>query len=194
MNHPVTIQDLKLYFPETTPDELRMLMQELLRRSLCSISIVDDSITERFQATDTLVEYLRIIGGASEAFLQRVQRTEKTYLREEEQLRLEQARTPLRVNVISDATQHRASALRLREALRLSAKGDRLTSLRIIEEVEQLEPEYWELFRVRGFLLSQFGRAEDATVAYQRALDLAPDDKSRARVRFFYGGHLMQCR
>ena len=190
-NRPLSIQDLKLYFPETTPDELRGTMQELLRRSLCNISIADDALTERFQATDALVEYLRIVGGASDDFLQRMQRTEDEYRREEERLRLEQGRTPLRVNVISGSSEHRASALRLRDALKASVKGSATTAaLQIIDEVEQFEPDYWELFRVRGFILSQSGRIEEATEAYERALALAPDSEAKARVRFFYAGHL----
>ncbi len=190
VNRPLTVQDLKLYFRETAPDELRLVMQELLRRSLCNISVVDDSITESFQATDALVEYLRIVGGASDDLLERVQRTEDAYRREEERLRLEQGRTPLRVNVIDGASEHRASALRLRDALKMSARGDTVSALRIIDEVEQLEHTYWELFRVRGFILSQLGRVEEATAAYEQALSLAPDEETKARVRFFYAGHL----
>ena len=190
VNRPLSIQDLKLYFLETSPDELRGVMQELLRRSLCNISIADDALTERFQATDALVEYLKIVGGASDAFLERMQRTEDEYRREEERLRQEQGRTPLRVNVISGSSDHRSSALRLRDALKCSAKGEVATALQIIDEVEQFEPDYWELFRVRGFILSQSGRIEEATKAYERALALAPDSDDKARVRFFYAGHL----
>jgi tetratricopeptide (TPR) repeat protein/cold shock CspA family protein len=192
VNRPLSIQDLKLYFSETSPDGLRSIMQELLRRSLCNISIADDALTERFQATDALVEYLKIVGGASDDFLRRVQRTEDEYRREEERLLREQGRTPLRVNVVSGSLEHRASALRLRDALKASAKGDVTIALQIIDEIEQFEPDYWELFRVRGFILSQSGRIEEATEAYERALALAPDSEAKARVRFFYAGHLIR--
>ncbi|MEV0810040.1 cold shock domain-containing protein [Micromonospora sp. NPDC050200] len=190
VNRPLTVQDMKLYFPDTTPDDLRFVIQELLRRSLCTSSLLDDSMTEHFQATDALVEYLRIIGGASNEFLHQIQRAEDEYRREEERLRLEQGRTPLRVNVISGAGEHRASALRLRQALTISSKGNTEEALRIIHEIEQLEPEYWELFRVRGFLLSQINRIDEATLTYEQALKLARDEESRARVHFFYAGHL----
>jgi cold shock CspA family protein len=190
VNRPLSIQDLKLYFQAATPDQLRIAMQELLRRSLCNISIADDVLAERFQATDALVEYLRIIGGASDDFLERMQRTEHEYRREEERLRLEQGRNPLRVNVISGSLEHRASALRLRDALKYSANGDNLKALQIIDEVEQLEPEYWELFRVRGFILSQAGHIDEATASYEQAISLAPDPEANARVRYFYAGHL----
>jgi cold shock CspA family protein/tetratricopeptide (TPR) repeat protein len=192
VNRPLTIQEMKLYFPGIPPDELRRAMQELLRRSVCTISILEDTITESFLATDALAEYLRIIGGASERLIERVHQTEEEYRREEERLRLEQARTPLRVNVVSGADEHRASALRLRDALHFSAKGDTTAALNVVDEIEQLEPEYWELFRVRAFILSQSGRIEEATSAYEQSLALAPDEESKARVRFFYAGHLVR--
>jgi cold shock CspA family protein/Tfp pilus assembly protein PilF len=192
VNRPLNIQDMKLHFQGITPDELRAAVQELIRCSLCGVSIPDDSITEHFQATDSLVEFLRVIGGASENLLDRVQRTEDEYRRAEERLRLEQGRTPLRVNVISGASEHRASALRLREALGTSAKGNASGALQVIDEVEQLDPEYWELFRVRGFILSQLNRVDEATHAYEQALALAPDEESRARVQYFYAGHLVR--
>jgi tetratricopeptide (TPR) repeat protein len=192
VNRPLAVQDLKLYFPDMTPDDLRRSIQELLRRSLCTVSILDDSLTELFQATDALVDYLRIVGGSSTDFLDRIQRTEDDYRLAEERLRLEQRRTPLRVNVIDRAAEHRASALRLRDALAASAKGEIFDALRIIDEVEQLEPEYWEIFRVRAFILSQQGRVAEATAAYERSLALAPDGEPRARVQFFFGGHLIR--
>jgi LuxR family transcriptional regulator, glucitol operon activator len=189
---PLTVQDMKLYFPGTTPDELRRSVQELLRRSLCTVSILDESLAELFQATDALVEYLRIIGGASSDFLNRVQRTEDEYRLAEERLRLERGRAPLRVNVIDGTSEHRASALRLRDALAASAQGAIPEALHIIDEVEQLEPEYWELFRVRGFILGHQRHVEEATLAYERALALAPAGESKARVQFFFAGHMMR--
>lgn len=190
IQRPVTIQDLTLYVPQSSADALRSSVQDLLMRSLCTVSLVEGSLAEQFTATEPLVDYLRMVGGRDQALVDRLDQAEDEYRREEERLRLERGRTPLRVNVVSGEKEHRAAALRLREILRQSKRGDLQGALDAIDSLRRLEPEYWEIHRVEAFLLSMCGQIDRANSAYQHALKLAPSAEEKARVEFFYAGHL----
>jgi len=186
---PQSASDLRLMFASIAPDALREAIQQLLVRRLAAVARIEDQV-EYLQATEALVTYLRTVGADLDD-RHRFTVAVDARLRAEERLRVEQARTPLRVNVIGGADVHRGAALALRDALKLSKMREYDEALRSIDNIEQLEPEFWELHRVRGNVLGYASRIAAATRAFERAIELAPDDSETARMRYFYAEHLI---
>ena len=187
---PATVQDLHLYLPDISPDRLRASIQALDRRMLVRRDLVIGSIAETFEATGPLSDYLAIEKVVEPDEVQRIREADDEYRLAEERHRLDSATDPLRPNIIQGGPAHRASVLRLRNALSQSKRGELANALESIRDAEHLDPEFWEIHRVRGFILSSSGRVDDATGAYTRAVELAPSARDAAAVKYFFAGHL----
>lgn len=190
LNRPTTIQELHLFLPEIATDRLRVSIQALDRRMLIRNDRLPGSITQTFEATATLTEFLRITNVVSPDEAQRIRETDDEHRRAEERHRIDAASDPLRPNIVQGGQVHRASVLRLRDALLKSKQGNVQEALQDIRDAEMLDPEFWELHRVRGFILSGAGRVDDATAAYTRAVELAPTPEDCAVVKYYFAGHL----
>jgi len=101
---PQSASDLRLMFASIAPDALREAIQQLLVRRLAAVARIEDQV-EYLQATEALVTYLRTVGADLDD-RHRFTVAVDARLRAEERLRVEQARTPLRVNVIGGADVH----------------------------------------------------------------------------------------
>ena len=137
-----------------------------------------------------LSEYLQFATIVSSDEEKRVREADDEYRREEERHRLDAATDPLRPNIVQGGLEHRASVLLLRDALLQSKNGDVDGALSHIRKAERLDPEFWEISRVRAFIMSSAGRVDPATSSYRRAIELAPGDKEAAAVKYFFAGHL----
>ena len=59
-----------------------------------------------------------------------------------------------------------------------------------VKDAERLDPEFWEIHRVKGFILGQARNFDAAAQAYERALELAPSQRAAAVVKYWYAQHL----
>ena len=187
---PATVPEIRLYIPDISADELRTAIQSLDRRMLVRRDLLAGSISETFEASESLSDYLRIAGVVDAAEAKRIREVDDTYRLAEERHRLDAVNDPLRPNIVQGGVEHRASVLLLRDALSQSKRGDVEEALGRLREAESLDPEFWEIHRVRGFILSSAGIADEATASYVRAIDLAPTEEAAAAVKFFFAGHL----
>ena len=187
---PATVQDMRLYLPEMSTDRLRASIHALNQRMLIRHDFVADSISETFEATEPLSDYLRFADLVDAQEVARVQEADEEYRRQEERHRLDAAHDPLRPNIIRGDKTHRASVLLLRNAMSQSKRGQVEEALERIREAADLDPEFWEIHRVRAFILSSNRQVDQATTAYLRAIELAPNDVEAARVKYFFAGHL----
>ena len=187
---PATVQEIRLYLPHMPPDRLRASIQALNQRMLIRRDLVTGSISETFEASEPLSDYLRFADVLDPAEVSRVQKEDDKYRREEERHRLDAATGSLRPNIIQGGKAHRASVLLLRDAMSRSKKGEVDDALECIREAEHLDPEFWEIHRVRGFILSSIHHVGQATAAYLRAIELAPNDTESAAVKCYFAGHL----
>lgn len=187
---PATAQEIRLYLPDMSPDRLRASIQALNRRMLIRNDLVAGSISETFETTEPLSDYLRFADVVSPDEERQLREADDEYRREEERHRLEAATDPLRPNIIQGGLEHRASVLLLRDALSRSKRGDVDDALKHIREAERLDPEFWEISRVRGFILSSAGQVDSATSSYLRAVEFTRTDKEAAAAKYFFAGHL----
>lgn len=190
IGRPVTAQDIHLYLRDLDPDQLRASLQELDRRMLVARSLVPGTLVEVFSCSEIASTFLHMKGVRGSARAEQIRQVDTALRAEEERHRLDAEWDPLRPNIIRGGTEHRASILQLRDALLKSRHDLYDDATGILLTAEALDPEFWEIFRVRGFILSQCGRIDEATRAYERALTLAPDEHERAIVSYYFAGHL----
>lgn len=187
---PVTVQEIRLFLPDMSSDSLRAAVKALDRRMFIRKDFVADSIAETFEATEPLSDYLRYANVVDADEERRLREADAVYRSEEERHRLDAASDALRPNVIQGGQEHRASVLLLRDALSKSKGGKVNEALDRIREAEGLDPEFWEIHRVRGFILSSNGQTDQATTSYLRAIEFAPTNKESAAVKYYFAGHL----
>jgi len=75
----------------------------------------------------------------------------------------------------------------LQEAVRSSSKGDVDGAERLLDQARSLAPDYFEVFRVQGWIRARSGQILAAKESYESAIDLQPDD---AQLRYWYGTFL----
>lgn len=190
LERPATVQDLHLYLSDMSTDQIRASIQELDRRMLVRSDRIAGTITQTFEAAAPLSDFLALDGMLDSDEAKRIRDVDDTYRRAEERHRLDAASDPLRPNIIQGGPVHRASVLSLRNALSKSKNGHVDEALEGLRDAERLDPEFWEIHRVRGFILSGAGRVEEATAAYVRAIELAPSADNAAVVKYYFAGHL----
>lgn len=190
LGRPATTQEVHLFLPDLPTDALRASLQALDRRMLIHRDIVAGSLTETFEASAALSDFVRLSGALDPEEARRVRDTEDSYRLAEERHRLDAASDPLRPNIIQGGDEHRATVLLLRDAMQLSKRGDVSGALELVADAEALDAEFWEIHRVRGFILSSDGVVDGATAAFSRAVELAPTAVEAAAVQYFFAGHL----
>lgn len=190
VSRPLSIQELHLFLQDVGTDELRRSIHELLRRMLVTRDSLDGSLVETFASSEVLDAYIKAAKSPDPVEMDRVRGIDQHNRAVAERHRRDAARDPLRPNIIQGSEHHMASVVQLRQALSTSKRGDFDDALEILRTVEALDPEFWEIFRVRGFILSHTGDVLAANAAYERAINLAPTADARAAVQYFYAGHL----
>lgn len=192
LQRPLSAQDLQLHLVEFSPDQLGVSLRELDKRSLVIRRVLDDNRHESYEATSLLVDFVMQTRTISNDRANEIQRVEDAIRLREDRLRLEVESDPFNPNAIRGVQNHRGSVLALRDALLLSRNGDITDALRRIDEVAQLDPEFWEVYRVRGFVLSLQKQIELATQSFEQAEKLAPSGEDLAVVRYFLAAHLLR--
>ena len=85
----------------------------------------------------------------------------------------------LSIGVRAQATPNGAASVpmqQLRDALTLAEHGDAAGAMRIAQHLLDQNPKFEPAMKLKGMLLEQSGRNEEAIVIYEQALKLAPND------------------
>lgn len=191
---PTTVQELTLYL-ESSPDSLRRSVHSLQRRALVrSVALNAGELAEAFALTDTAAKFIAGLAAPDQQTSDDLRGRQRVLLASEERRARDESNAPLSpqtVVVIGEV--ERPAALVLRDALALSRNRARLDdALAAIEQAREMNPGYFEVDRVRGFVLSSHGGISDATVAYRTSLEKAPDEMNRARVKYALANHLVR--
>lgn len=172
-------------------DELRTSAHELGRGSLVNYEPdPDGGLISRLALSVAARMFLQARGGRDE-ILAIIRAREKAYRTGAERRRnLEQSRAlgPNFVRTRNIADQPVVHLLDL--ALLHSKQGQGDKAMALIERARSLNPEYWEVDRVAGFIASRQRRNNEAVSLYNNALGNVQTDEEDAVVKFFLAGHL----
>ncbi|MDP6494632.1 MAG: hypothetical protein QGI09_04275, partial [Dehalococcoidia bacterium] len=121
-----------------------------------------------------------------------VERAREIFAQTQEEVRKlegDRERGGLGPNIIRGGPEHNAAKALLRRAMTLSGPGrDFAGAYELIDEAQAVDPDFWEVFRVRAFLKGLQGKP-GVVEEYETALLLAPPD-GVASVKLFFAGHL----
>lgn len=192
VSRPVAVGELRVILPDVSGDSLRRALQALLRRMFVNRALVDGLMVESFEASPALTAYLSNPSVADADAMLRFRETDAQFRMADDRHRVEAEGDPLRPNIIQGVIDHPGLATLLRSALSCSKAGNFTSALRQLDIAEEIDPSYWEIFRVRGFVLSCQGSTSASTQAYEKAVELAPNEISRAIAQYFFAGHVLR--
>lgn len=191
LRRPVTPDDLVLMLNRPV-DRTTASLRELARGSLVRSRISGDAaMVTVIELTETARNFASAIVPRNDPIRELVQRNESAFLRAEEERTNDNARRELgpnavRIRVETDAP----TAQILRRALTAMHKGSYSTASGLVQEAKHLNPEFWEVHRVEGFIEAASGNKLAARESYLTALDLAETEEHKSIVSHFLAGHL----
>lgn len=191
LDRPVTIDELVLLL-EKSSDEVNSGLQELWRGSMVSRDSFGEGsdLLMRISLTDTAQNFLSRRIEFDAEFEREILRRDSEFRLEESRHETEMARRSLQPSLVrTRSVSDNATAQMLRNAM-LNAKTDNSEqALSMVQTARQLNPEYWEVDRVEGFIRGYLGQVGQATKCYERAYQLSTGD-DRGMVAHFFAGHL----
>ncbi|GAA1616197.1 hypothetical protein GCM10009789_82760 [Kribbella sancticallisti] len=191
LGRPVTSDELVLLL-EKRIDEVNAGLQELIRGSLVrreSTGIPGD-LTLLVTLTETASAFFARGVTLDPDLSQRIMRRDTEYRIIEERRSVEAAARSLAPIVVRvRGPQDVPTAQILRNALLVSQSRDFEAALAEIDRARKLNPDFWEVDRVDGFVRAAGGEYASATVAYRSAHAKA-DEEGKAVVSYFLAGHL----
>ena len=178
---------------ESPMDAITTGVQELIRGSMVrreSVGQTDDLVFQ-IVLTDTSTQFLARRVKPNELFKQKLEEREREFRRVQE-LRDNDMKSrslaPVVVRQRSDADAPICTVLR--QALLLAKKGSSRDDVyNKIDLARRMNPEFWEVDRVEGFIRDSFGDLAAATACYERAYENA-DGEDKAVVAHVFAGHL----
>lgn len=191
LRRPATPDDLVLLL-EWDVDQVNSALKSLTRGSLVRSQIASgDSLVTRVELTETARRFASVMIPRDHPTRTLVQINESKFLRNEEARANQETTRRLGPNTVRVRTHTDApSAQVLRRALDESKKGSYEEAFRLIEEAKRLNPEFWEVYRVEGFILAITGNKLGARESYQIALAQTRTAEHTAIVSHFLAGHL----
>jgi len=192
LSRPLTTDELVLLL-EVPTDEVSVGVQELMRGSLVrreNVGSTDDLLSQ-ITLTDTATQFLsrRI---QPDEFMKRHLETRDREFREVQERRANDIASRSLAPVV---VRHRSAAdiptcTILRQALLAARKGgDPSVAYEKIDLARRMNPDFWEVDRVEGFIRDAYNDLTAATASYARAYSNAVDE-DRAVVAHFFAGHL----
>lgn len=177
---------------ENSIDELRRGVQSLVGGSMVSASpSPENPLISQIGLTEAARHFLTSVEPPRTAEISQIISREQEIRRGEELRRAEESQRELAPAVVHVRSPHdEPTAHLLRMALKISARENFDKAREYITKARQLNPEFWEVDRVDGFLLSARGKVDQATAAYNTALRKASPGRERAVVYHFLAGHL----
>ncbi|MFG2076162.1 NB-ARC domain-containing protein [Nonomuraea maritima] len=186
----VTFDELAI-LAEIGIDDLRKSVQEITNGSLVRLERDGESpLVSRISLTEAALSYLRRRKPPKRSVVDSVLAREQDFRKEAELRRIDEQERSLSPRVVRTRSKTDEPAAHiLRRSLLFSKNGDLENALTHIERARSLNPDYWEIDRVEGFILSSVGQVDQATTAYLSALRKA-DDTGKAVVSYYLAGHL----
>ncbi|MFG1619931.1 NB-ARC domain-containing protein [Nonomuraea wenchangensis] len=190
VDRSVTFDEIAI-FAEVTVDDLKRCVQELTVGSLVRLERDTESpLISRIALTEAAQSYLRRVNPADKALVDGILAREQDLRKEAERRRIDEHERSLAPVVVRVRSGHDEPAAHLlRRALMRSKEGSLRQAISELERARSLTPDYWEVDRVEGFILSANAQVDPATSAYLSALRKA-DDEGKAVVSHFLAGHL----
>lgn len=187
----VTVDEL-VVFLQSSMDGINIGLQELMRGSLVrreSASTPGD-INLRVVLTETATQFLSTRAAPDDSMRREITRRELEYRATEERRAVDLAARSLAPVVVRSRTEADApTAQILRKAMLTAQSGDLVEALEQVTVARRLNPDFWEVDRVEGFLHSTKGNLEAATGCYTRAYKNSSGE-DRGVVAHFFAGHL----
>ncbi|WP_433221413.1 NB-ARC domain-containing protein [Microtetraspora malaysiensis] len=186
----VTFDELAI-LAEIEIDDLRKSVQEITNGSLVRLERDGESpLVSRISLTEAAFSYLRRRKPPKRSVVDSVLAREQEFRKEAELRRIDEQERSLSPRVVRTRSKTDEPAAHiLRRSLLFSKNGDLEKALIQIERARSLNPDYWEIDRVEGFILSSVGQVDQATTAYLSAFRKA-DDTGKAVVSYYLAGHL----
>jgi len=188
LSRSVTTDDL-VVLAKIPPRQVQEALQELVKGSLVTYALSSSMVTS-VEVSETAQAFLNRLVGPDDSFRQQIAENEREFRKFSEKNRADNnARSlfPMVLRLRSD--EDRPTASILRQALQVARRGDYELSLDLIGQAKTLSPEYWEVYRVEGFVQSRVNPLVSGA-RYQRAYELTTTDEHRAVTAHFYASHL----
>lgn len=186
----VTFDELAI-LAEIEIDDLRRSVQEVTNGSLVKLERDGESpLVSRISLTEAAFSYLRRRKPPNRSVVDSVLAREQEFRKGAELRRIDEQERSLSPRVVRTRSKADEPAAHiLRRSLLYSKNGDLENALQQIDRARSLNPDYWEIDRVDGFILSSLGQVDQATTAYLSALRKA-DETGKAVVSYYLAGHL----
>lgn len=186
----ISVDELVLLL-ERPVDHINSAIQELLRGSLIRRENTSPSdLALRISLTETARAFMGRRVESDPSFESTLARREAKYRQTEERRAIDMASRSLAPVVVWSRSQSDApTAQILKKALTRSGARDYAGALEQVELARKMNPDFWEVDRVEGFIRNQMGEVTEATAAYRRAYENAAG-ADRAVVSHFFAGHL----
>lgn len=180
-----------IYLSEYEPLDVRKYLIELFKTTLISRQIEDGNNYE---------EVIYFISDFAKDFLSKKYPIDQAYIREnikkskELNVGIRQIDKVQKYNIFSlnalvyDNQNQMISAKFLQEALSSSKKGDYEQALAKVHEAKNIDPNYFEVYRVGAFIKATQGDLLSAEEDYQLGLEIAPENP---RLLYYYAQFLM---
>lgn len=190
IGRPISVDELILLLDRPL-DHINVAIQELLRGSLIRRENTSPSdLALRINLTETARAFLGRRVEADPTLERTLTQRESEYRQTEERRAIDMASRSLAPVVVWSRSQADApTAQILRRALTRSGARDYAGAVEQIEIARRMNPDFWEVDRVEGFIRSQMGDIGEATAAYKRAYENSAG-ADRGVVAHFFAGHL----
>jgi tetratricopeptide (TPR) repeat protein len=180
---------------EIGSDESRAAIQELTRHMFITQSKTDRTTQVSIELSTALQGHLMRLSERGESNTVVIERAIEIDNKTQAEVRKMEADRELGrsgPNIVRGGPEHNAAKALLRRALTLTLRSNDFPgAYRLIDDAESADPDFWEVYRVRAFLMAQKGDS-DATAAYETALELVPPDEpaEAAYVKHLFAGYL----
>ncbi|KAB7740035.1 AAA family ATPase [Nostocoides sp. F2B08] len=191
LGRPVSVDELVVLL-QRSMDQINVGLQELMRGSLVRRENASSpgDLNLRVVLTETATQFLSRRVPPDDTVRRAVLRRETEYRATEERRASDLAERSLAPVVVRSRTDADApTAQILRQALLAGKAGDLDKAFKQVELARKLNPDFWEVDRVEGYLRGQAGDLTTATACYRRAYEHA-DGEDRAVVAHFFAGYL----
>lgn len=191
LGRPVTVDELVVLL-QRPMDQVNIGLQELMRGSLIrrETASTPGDINLRVQLTETATQFLSKRIQPDEKLKKQVTQRDSEYRETEERRAADMAERSLAPVVVRSRTEADAPTCQiLRKALLAAKGGETAQAFEHVELARKLNPDFWEVDRVEGYLRGRDGDLTTATACYKRAYQMA-EGHDRAVVAHFFAGHL----
>lgn len=192
LGRPLAADELVLLLDSPT-DTISTGVQELMRGSMVrreSVGAVDELLFQ-IVLTETATQFLSRRIQPDEQLKRRLEARDREFREVQERRARDIASRSLAPVVVRQRTEADAPTCTvLRQALLAAKKGgDPSPAYQKIDLARRMNPDFWEVDRVEGFIRDSFGDLAAATSCYERAYTNASGE-DRAVVAYFFAGHL----